>query len=100
VQVIPPESMTASEFAVIVVVVVAACLGIAVVVQRRDPASPSDAAGHVQGMARVSRVVFVLIGVAALVVGLALAAPVAIVGGLVSILAGLGQAWVYRNSRR
>jgi cobalamin synthase len=92
--------VSGDEFAVIAAVVIAGSLGIAVLVQRHADDQEQETARQLHGMYHVGRVVFSAVGIAAIVAGLVLDAPVIVLGGVASLIAGLGQHWASRTFRR
>jgi flagellar biosynthesis component FlhA len=92
--------MTWGEFAVIAVVLVSGSLGIAMLTQRRGDDRDHETARQLQGMYQLGRVVFSIAGIVAVVVGLVFDIPVVVLGGVASLLAGFGQHWALRTTRR
>jgi flagellar biosynthesis component FlhA len=91
-------NMTGGEFAGIAAAVVAGSLGLAVLVQRRGDDEDRRAPRQLRRMYLVGRAVFSVLGIALVVVGLALDTPVVVLAGIASLLAALGQHWASRTT--
>ena len=94
-------AVTWTQFAVLAVLLIGLLGLFGFVANRRSGPSDEDAAvEQVRNMAGVGRLVLACLGFIALVAGLAADYPVVILFGVASLIAALGQHWVYRNSPR
>lgn len=92
--------MSEAEFGVVAAVVIVGSLAIAGLVQRHGDDQEHETARQLQGMYQVGRVAFTITGIVLILVGLAFGSSVVVLGGVASLIAGLGQHCAYRTAGR
>jgi hypothetical protein len=94
-------TMTWSQFGVLAVALIGLVMLSGYIVQRRSGGTDrAEALQQVAGMQRLGRVVYWSVGAVAVVAGLVVSQPAAVLLGIASLLAGTGQHWAYKKGPR